>query len=478
MERILTAEQMRAADNFTIEKLGIAQSELVLRAGKAVAEEILKKFKGGRALVCIGKGNNGADGRVIADILSKVHGFAVNSINIDNGLFGLFEKKYDIIVDCIFGMGLNKNVEGKYLTAIEKINSSGAYVVSCDIPSGLNADTGLAMGAAVKADLTVAIQEYKLGHFINDGKDYCGKVVAKDIGISVWEDDCVKIIGDEEVRKFFPERNHNVNKGDFGKCAVIGGSKEFTGSSLLSANALASMKTGVGYAYLFVPESLLSVYAGNNPEIIVSTVKDENGHMIFDEESLKPALKFDSVAIGMGMGKSEETFKIVKYFLENFTGRLLIDADGLNSLSAFGTDVLKTKKCDVILTPHIGEFLRLLQSDKASFMSDIIAKSKQFADDFSVTLLVKNAVSVITDGKETYINVTGSSGLAKAGSGDVLSGVLCGMLTSHEDAIDVVTAGARLFGRCGEIAEKEQNVYTMTATDVIKALPEAINEVL
>ena len=111
-------------------------------------------------------------------------------------------------------------------------------------------------------------------------------------------------------------------------------------------------------------------------------------------------------------------------------------------------------------------------------MSDIIAKSKQFADEFNVTLLVKNAVSVITDGKETYINVTGSSGLAKAGSGDVLSGLLCGMLTSHEDAIDVVTAGARLFGRCGEIAEKEQNVYTMTATDVIKALPEAINEVL
>ena len=204
MERILSVKQMRLADAYTIEKLGIPEQVLVERAGNAVAEEIVKRFKGGRVLVCVGKGNNGADGKVVADILGKIHGFSVYTVNVYNGIFKVFEQPFDIIVDCIFGTGLDREVEGKYKTAIEKINNSGAHVVSCDIPSGINGDTGTAMGIAVKANLTVAIQEYKLGHFLNDGPDYSGEVVAKDIGISVWEDECYHKISDEEAVKYFP----------------------------------------------------------------------------------------------------------------------------------------------------------------------------------------------------------------------------------------------------------------------------------
>ena len=150
MERVLTTEQMRLADKFTIEQLGVSEDELVKRAGVAVADEILKRFQGGRVLVCVGKGNNGKDGQVVASILSAKHGFTVSTVNVFNGIFKLFEQKYDIIVDCIFGTGLNRIVEVKYRKAIELINKSGAYVISCDIPSGINADNGKVMGVATK----------------------------------------------------------------------------------------------------------------------------------------------------------------------------------------------------------------------------------------------------------------------------------------------------------------------------------------
>ena len=206
MERILSVAEMRAADEFTINKTGVSSEILVERAGAAVAEEINRRFKGGRVLVCTGKGNNGADGKVVAAILSKLHGFSVSTFSAEVGFFKIFEKKFDIIVDCLFGTGLNKEITGRYKTAVEKINESGAFVVSCDIPSGINGDNGKVMGVAVKANLTVAIQEYKLGHFLNEGVDYSGKVVARDIGISVWTETCAHRITDRDAAALFPER--------------------------------------------------------------------------------------------------------------------------------------------------------------------------------------------------------------------------------------------------------------------------------
>ena len=285
MERILTTAQMRAADEYTIKNLGVAEDVLVERAGKCVADEIKKRFFGGRVLVCIGKGNNGADGRIIANELSKTHGFTVTTLTVSNGIFKLFDKKYDIIVDCIFGTGLNREVDGKYKTAIEKINSLGVFVVSCDIASGLNGDNGRVMGVAVKANLTVAIQEYKFGHFLNDGPDYSGEVVAKDIGISIWGDDYAKRFNDSSVAKFFPKRPRNVNKGCFGRACVIGGSKSYTGSVILSTSALCALKMGVGYANLAVPESLFNAYVGKVPEALLTAITDKDGNIIFNEKS-------------------------------------------------------------------------------------------------------------------------------------------------------------------------------------------------
>ena len=476
MERILSSKQMRIADDYTINTLGVPSDVLVERAGEAVADEIKKRFRGGRVLVCVGKGNNGADGRVVAKHLSMIHGFSVTVMNAQNGILKLFDKKYDIIVDCIFGTGLSREITGKTREIIEKINQSGAYVVSCDIPSGVNGDTGAIMGVSVKANLTVAIGEYKIGHFMGDGIDYSGEVILRDIGISVWDDNVYHRYTNEDVARFFPHRKRNVHKGCFGKAGVIGGSIDYPGSIILSSNSLCALKMGAGYSYLGVPKSVFDKYLGVNPECILKLISDNDGKMIYNEDNLNPFLSLDSIAIGMGMGVSEDVYKIISYFLSNYKGVLIIDADGLNSISKYGVDVLRKKSCSVVLTPHVGEFCRLIKANKDEIMCDIIDKCKGFSKEYDVITVVKNATSIISNGESVFINTTGNSCLAKAGSGDVLSGIISGVTSRNKDDIlGAVLSSTYIFGLAGEIASKKLNEYTVTASDVICCLTDAID---
>ena len=470
MERILTVCQMQKADSFTINNLGVQQDELICRAGEGVATVIKEQFFGGRVLVCVGKGNNGKDGLVIADILRKTHGFSVKVFDAENPEYNLFNMPFDIIVDCLFGVGLNRNIEGKYKEIIEKINAIDCYKIACDIPSGINGDNGKVMGIAVKCDMTVAIGEYKVGHFLSDGIDYSGKIICKDIGISVWEDNFIKRIDDRDAKKCYEKPNRNVHKGNFGKTCIIGGSEDLTGSVILSANSVSALKSGVGYTYLCVPKSLFNAYVGKNPECILIT---------FDEDvsnSLEKALSCDSIAVGMGMGNSELTYKIVCYLLANYSGTLIIDADGLNALSKYGIDVLKDKKCSVILTPHIGEFARLLGKDKQSLTDDLIKNAVDFAKEYDVKLAVKNAVSVITDGEEIYLNTTGCSAMAKAGSGDVLSGLIAGTIARNDNQMESLLSALYMFGKAGEKAQEKGSVFTVTASEIIEQFPSVIKD--
>ncbi|MBQ9486018.1 MAG: NAD(P)H-hydrate dehydratase [Clostridia bacterium] len=480
MERILSVAEMKEADEFTIKTTGVSAEILTERAGTAVAEEITKRFKGGRVLVCMGKGNNGKDGKVIASVLSKIHGFSVSTFSAEVGFFKIFEKKFDIIVDCLFGTGLNKEITGRYKTAVEKINESGAFVVSCDIPSGINGDNGRIMGVAVKANLTVAVQEFKLGHFLNEGIDYSGKVIARDIGISVWTETCAHRITDKDAATLFPERPRNMNKGNAAKIAVVGGSKQYSGSVMLSYAALCAYKTGAGYAAIAVPECIFGIVAGINPECIIHALPSDGEKIIFNSKALKPLLEYDSIAFGMGATATEDAYKTLVFIIENYKGRLLIDADGINVLSVFGKDILKSenRKCEIVITPHIGEFCRISGKEKNDVLNSPISAAVEFATEYNVTVLLKNSVSVITDGKTTVINTTGDSGMAKGGSGDVLSGFAAGLLSRNEEPFFCVAVAAYLFGKAGEAAAKEQNSYSMTATDIISNLPKAINSVI
>ena len=470
MERILTASQMQQADRFTIDVLGIEQEELVLRAGKSIADLVMKRFLGGRVLVCVGKGNNGKDGLVVSDILKNKHGFSVTVFDSENPCFELFDKQFDILIDCLFGVGLNRQIKGKYKDIIDKINAINCYKLACDIPSGINGNNGKVMGVAVKADLTVAIGEYKVGHFLNDGIDYCGEVVVKDIGISVWENNFIKRINDKDAKNCFEKPNRNVHKGSFGKVCVIGGSEDYSGSILLSANSLTALKSGVGYTYLCVPKSLFNAYVGKNPECILTTFDDDVAC------SLQKVLACDSIAVGMGMGASELTYKIVCYLLANYNGTLIIDADGLNALSKYDKAVLKDKKCNVILTPHVGEFSRLCDKNKVELSDNLIDEAFNFAKKYNVKLVVKSAVSVITDGEEIYLNTTGCSGMAKAGSGDVLSGLIAGITARCSGEIESLLSAVYMFGKAGEKAQELGCEFTVTASEIIAQFSSVIKD--
>ena len=467
MESLLTAEQMRIADEYTINNLGVPQEVLVERAGFALAEEISSRFFGGRILFCLGKGNNGADGKVAANILSKKHGFNVAILNAHNGIFKLFDKKYDIIVDCLFGTGLNREVTGKYYEAIERINNSGAFIVSCDIASGLNADNGKVMGICVKANLTVAMQELKLGQFLNDGPDYSGEVVAKDIGISIWDDKVIHRLRAKDISKYFENRKINVNKGNFGKALVIGGSSDYQGSVLLSYNALSALKIGAGYGFVATSKDVIPTVLSICPECIVCDYTDE--------EKLEKLLNVDAISVGMGMTASESTYNVCKYLLTNYKGKLIIDADGINALAIFGKDILKNKKCEVYLTPHVGEFARLLGAYKEAVINNSVKLANDFAKEYGVTLIVKSAVSVITDGEITYINTKGNPGMAKAGSGDVLSGIVAGLFARGLSGSEGRAVASYVFGASGNIAKKENHETTITASDIIACIPKALN---
>ena len=473
MERILTSDAMRRADKYTIEKLGIPEDVLIERAGVAVAEAILKRFKGGRVLVAIGKGNNGEDGKIIARILSERHGFAVTCYNVFSDDISLLDTDVDIIIDCIFGTGLNRNIEGKLAEIINKINNKGCFVIACDIASGLNSDTGLPMNVCVKANLTIAIQEYKTGHFLNDGKHYSGEVVACDIGISVWDEKFAYRLRRKDVAKYFPHRNDNTNKGDYGKAGVIGGSKAFFGAPLLSQSSLSALLAGAGYGYLFVPESLYPIYAGLNLECILSTVKDDGNSLVDDKSILDKIKNLDCVVFGMGASMSEGVYQLLKTIITGYQGKLIIDADGLNVLSKFGSDVLKDRKCEILLTPHVKEFSRLANVLADDVICNSIELAKEFANKYGVIVALKSSTTVITDGDRVCINITGNASLAKAGSGDVLAGLISGIATK-QDLFDASCVGAYVFGIAGEIASAEHSEYSVVASLIPQYIGRAI----
>ncbi len=458
---------MRSADEYTIEKLGVSEDILVERAGTALMEEITTRYKGGRVLIVIGKGNNGADGKVLARLLSNKHGFVVTVMDAFKDDLSVLDNDYDIIVDCIFGTGLKRAIDGKIADLINIINQKNCVKIACDIASGLDGNTGEISSVAVKADLTIAIGELKTGHFFNDGKEYSGKVVNKDIGISVWGEDYPLILDDHDIKEYFPKRKENTHKGSYGKCAIIGGSKEYFGAPLLSLSALSAYRVGVGYSYLTVPKSLYSIYAGLNPECVLTFLNDDGNNFILDTAELDKLFSLDAIAFGTGVGVTEGVHQTLKYIIQNYSGKLLIDADGLNALAKFGVGVLANKKCQIVLTPHIKEFSRLSKIEVSEILKNPISVTRDFAKEYGVTVVLKNAVSVITNGEETYINSTGTPALAKAGSGDLLTGLTAGLLATN-DCISSAKIGAYLFGRAGELTAKELGEYSVTATEVSK----------
>ena len=281
-----------------------------------------------------------------------------------------------------------------------------------------------------------------------------------------------KINDRESLKVALPKRERDSHKGTYGKCAVVGGSLAYTGAPFLSASAC--LRSGVGYVALFVPKGILPYYVLKAPEVLLRPLQGER-EFVFDRAFLSALLPYDAIAYGMGMGATEEVLKGAKYLLKHYEGKLLLDADALNALATMEEEELQklfqNKKCEVVLTPHLKEFERLSKKEISEIKKEGTPFLQTFAKSLGVTLLLKGATTAIVNKTgETVLNTTGCTALAKGGSGDVLSGLIAGLMASGASVLDGARLGAYLLGKSAELASKDLGERSATPTDVISYL--------
>ena len=288
----------------------------------------------------------------------------------------------------------------------------------------------------------------------------------------------MNILKKEDIKNIFPKRDENSNKGDFGYVGIMGGSIEYSGAVKLANLSLASLTSGAGVARVIVPKTIADGILPYLLEQTLATIPDIDGHMIFDKEKIDKSLeKLKALAIGMGWGEGKDNKKILTYILENYEIPVIIDADGLNTLAKMDKEILNKTKCKVILTPHLKEFQRISGYDLEEIKKRPEELALEFTKKYNVILLLKGHKTIVTNGKEGYIVEKGCPGMATAGSGDVLSGILVGTLGYNRPCVLSVAAGAYLAGLAGEIAENKLNDISTKASDTTANIPEAINEI-
>ena len=288
----------------------------------------------------------------------------------------------------------------------------------------------------------------------------------------------MKILKKKDIKNIFPKRDENSNKGDFGYVGIMGGSIEYSGAVKLANLSLASLTSGAGVVRVIIPKEIVNGVMPYLLEQTLFTIESIDGHMIFDKEKIDKSLeKLKALAIGMGWGEGKDNKKILTYILENYEIPVIIDADGLNTLAKMDKEILNKTKCKVILTPHLKEFQRISGYDFEEIKKKPEELALEFTKKYNVILLLKGHKTIVTNGKEGYIVEKGCPGMATAGSGDVLSGILVGILGYNSPCVLSVAAGAYLAGLAGEIAENKLNDISMKASDTIANIPEAINEI-
>lgn len=485
MKNVVTTELMRSFDYHMIHDIGIDGLVLMENAARAVAEAVLSRDDSGECVILIGRGNNGGDGLAILRILALMGRSAKGLLLCDpKGYSGDALKNYEIakklnlelssdlkliefasiIVDAIFGTGLSKPIEreSNEYRAIELANAANAYRIAVDIPSGMNGDSGKVMGIAFNADETITFHCIKRGLLLTPERELVGKLKLAPIGLmdgvhtAIAENE--QLIDEEFVRKLLPKRRIVSNKGSFGKALIAAGSKGMPGAAVMASAA--ALRTGAGLTRACVPEEILPAFVCL-PEVM--PVADNSKPQGF-VESVEWAT---SIGLGCGMGNDSSVKEKLKCVL--CSGKpAVIDADGLNAMDDESRKLLH-ENC--IITPHPGEMARLIGSSVSNVLDNMVETASDFAKRYGCIVLLKSAVSVIAapDGRLRY-NASGNSGLAKGGSGDVLTGIITALLAQGLKPFDASSAGAFLLGRSSDTAMKLLQDRMLTAGDVFNAI--------
>ncbi|WP_291865693.1 NAD(P)H-hydrate dehydratase [Maribacter sp.] len=493
--KLFTAQQIYAADKFTINKQEIASEALMERAATQIFNWMHLRMQGAPVKIHLfcGIGNNGGDGMALARHLQE-HGYNIEVyvinysekrskdflINLDR----LKDRKIwpnfmdsdcefpeigkdDIIVDAIFGIGLNREPDGWVVNLIEHLHKSEAFVLSVDIPSGLYTDkTPSNEKAVVKANYVLSFQAPKLVFFLPDTGVYVGQWEVLDIGLDpeylVETEVEYEIIGKNEVLPLYKPREKFSHKGTYGHSLIIGGSYGKIGAPILATNA--ALKIGSGLATAYLPKCGYIPMQTALPEAMVLT----NSEQIIEDISfdIEPSV----IGIGVGLGTEKETVVAFTKFIEANKFPLVIDADALNILSD-NKELLKKLPKNSILTPHPKELERLIGEWKGDF--DKLKKAKAFSEKYACVLVIKGANTIVLFKGKGYVNTTGNPGMATAGSGDVLTGIITGLLAQGYDALGASIFGVYLHGRAGDIVVEQVGYQSLMASDIVAALGDA-----
>jgi NAD(P)H-hydrate epimerase len=513
--KVVTAEEMRIIDRRTIEGYSIPGSVLMERAGLAVASRIKEVFSPRKVIIIAGSGNNGGDGLVVArdlynegwdvrvfltvkpedlkgDALLQYRiavkfGLRIYPMNEFLTNYSSLITRHCILVDALLGTGISKNVTGLLSEVIIYLNRSNVPIISVDIPSGISSDNGQIMGEAVRADYTVTFGLPKRGHLLYPGAQHSGKLFIEDIGFPKEllnsEKLHIELLTKDKVSPLIPQRPRYSHKGNYGHVLIIAGSKGKTGAAIMAAKAC--LRSGAGLVTLGIPKSLADVFQSRVTEEMILALPDK-GDGTLSQRASRVILNFlneraTTLAIGPGIGISSDTKKLMDILIKTSTTPMLIDADGINSLKGERA-IFSKSKAPIILTPHLGEMVRLLGKQKGgSVKTQDIERNRinipvSFAKETGTYLVLKGVPTIIAgpDGM-AYINSTGNPGMASAGTGDVLTGMISAFLGQGLSPIHASILGVYMHGFAGDSAAAEKGEHPLIATDIIEKIPFAFH---
>jgi len=466
-------------------------------AGRSVADEISARFgKGSTVVVYGGTGRNGGDGMVAArhlagrgfnvsyklvgyegaiSDLAVVHNWLTlksmsSTIKIDEHQDSstLIESNSEIVVDAILGTGVKGRLRQPILRALQVVNKSGGYKVAVDVPTGIDSDTGEVLGEAVRANLTVTLHALKIG--FSKAKEFCGEVTVADIGIPP---EAALFAGPGDVDASVVRRAPDAHKGQFGRLLVIGGSEVFTGAPTLVS--LAAYRSGTDLVFLAAPEKTAQAISSISPDLITIKLPGPNLATKHLSTLREQVAKANAIAMGPGLGLSKETVYAVRriFALARQSNKpLLLDADALRAL---GVVRKKVFDASVVLTPHAGEFEAVSGNAPSRDLKVRTREVKDFASKSGGVVLLKGHTDVVSDGVRVKLNNTGNPGMTVGGTGDVLSGIVAGLLAQGVDSFRAAVAGAFVNGAAGDFAEEKLG-HHLTATDLLEHIPTILND--
>ena len=521
--KVVTAAEMRQIDQETIEGIGIPGIVLMETAGSAIVGAIEQHYPTSQRIgILVGKGNNGGDGLVIArqlahagrDVfiflvsapdsftgeaainlqIAKRLGLRIEEILTDTEFYGTGAvpttlASCELLVDAIFGTGLRGTVRDPIATVINAINSLATSILSVDLPSGLDADTGHPLGTCVRADRTVTIGLPKRGLLVHPGAEFAGKLEVVDIGFpeQVIDAQGIKVnwTTTAQASQWVPPRLPASHKGTYGRVLVVAGSTGMTGAAALASEA--ALRAGAGLVTLAIPKHLNPILEGLLPEVMTLPLPETDaGSLSVSATSaiLEFAEKTKSVlAIGPGLSQHPDTVALVQQLVrenreQELGRRMVVDADGLNALSQ-APEVISLLDREAILTPHPGEMSRLANASVLGLEADRIRTAQQFASEHNLTLVFKGAPTVTgLPSGDVWINSTGNPGMATGGMGDVLTGIIAGLMAQGHSSETAAVLAVYLHGLAGDIAAEALGMPGLIASDVLKAVPQAISSLV